>query len=151
MSDLKLNRIYAVHNGWAVEYQQHYNEVLVYLTYVGLFISSDGTILSLGSDFHPNISITTTPKLTKEEAIGVAREELDRYLLDRYSINCSQIQEGYTGEPSGDLMIFPKEDGGSLGYHLVWKISMCKSVAFVDAINREVIRRYLDIEFENTL
>lgn len=124
IGDLKVKRVMRDNKIgiFNVEYQQYYKGIPVYRGEVGVTLSNKSEIASLGNNFYPGINISTTPKITKEEAVEIAQSELKQALK---------------GETS--LYIYP-EIGNKLESYLAWKVPLYFSDVFVDASSGEILK-----------
>ncbi len=132
IEDLEIKRLEESTDGkkWGVDYMQVYNQVPVYRGFVMMSILRDGKMQTLTNQFYPNISIPTTPRLTKEEAEDIALDFVNISREQAYGIDTT-------------LYIYPKKGGSELSYHLAWmvKINMCKDI-FVDAYLGTIVHEY---------
>ena len=75
ISNLELSSVDNGNDEWYVRYQQFYEGIPVHNGRVSLTISDKGEIKSLGSDFYSNIDVDVIPKLSKNDAIKIAKKE----------------------------------------------------------------------------
>ncbi len=110
---------------WDIEYIQTYNGIPVYRGEVGITLSNNSIIKSLGNNFYPDINISIEPKITKEEAIRIAENEV----------------KGYRRVESVELYILPQMKDGKLEYRLTWRTYFKGAYFFIDAVNGEIIHK----------
>ena len=131
LSQLELTRVVEGNLDWGVDYKQLYNEIPVKGGRVGITVSKEGEILVAGSYFYPNISVSTTPEISRDEAIDIAKEKMN--VISPVVQNVS-------------LVIFPHESDDTITYHLTWNVRLFsleplqgKAYA-VDAITGDIIK-----------
>ncbi|MEE8402523.1 MAG: hypothetical protein V3R93_02105, partial [Candidatus Hydrothermarchaeaceae archaeon] len=61
--------------GWYVSYQQLYQGIPVHGGKIGLTLSNKSEVLGFGSTFYSNISLSTTPVISENESIEIAKDE----------------------------------------------------------------------------
>ncbi|MBI1804332.1 MAG: T9SS type A sorting domain-containing protein [Ignavibacteriae bacterium] len=106
--DLAAKRIYADRDTWYAWYSQVYEGIPVEGSSVGFMIlRRNGDFVSLGALRYANVKAPTTPAISSEQAIEIAKRDL----LGRGSHPLST-----------DLVIFPEPQGANFRYHLAWKI-----------------------------
>jgi len=147
--DLELNRLMGPSNDkeWGVEYIQTYNGIPVHQGIVRMSILTNGKMGTLTNQFYPNINVTTTPKLTKEEAIEKAKDELRR----RFNLGDSPLfrEEEQTEKAMKltTLVIFPDKGGSTINYYLTWKVCcLIDQTIFVDAVTGEIVYSYNNLK-----
>lgn len=106
--DLKSIRMEKRKNRWHLNYRQYYKNVPVYHSYLGYTVYKDGTILSLGSDIHPDISIDINPSITESQALQIAKEQFQKL---------SKIDTPNVRKPP-ELTIFPVQNDKGYDYYL---------------------------------
>ncbi|NOZ82976.1 MAG: hypothetical protein GXN98_04080 [Euryarchaeota archaeon] len=109
---------------WIVDYDQYYRGIPVYGGWVRVILNNRSVITDVINNFYPDINISTTPKLSREEAV--------------------EVVASITGESSlrsdiVSLFILPVE---AREYRLAWRVWSAKELAyyFVDAASGEVLR-----------
>ncbi|CEG11647.1 exported hypothetical protein [groundwater metagenome] len=136
-ANLKLKKFDSDNENYYVTYQQYYEDIPVYRGLVGLTIDRYGRILIIGSDFQQRINISTIPKISKGDAIRIAKEDVN------FNDKEDEIKEIF-------LMIIPKEDAG---YTLVWNVFVVTEsplgdqIFFIDAFSGKIIKKHNDIKF----
>jgi Zn-dependent metalloprotease len=94
-----------------VKYIQQYQGLDVLFSYIDLRVSLDGKVSMFGSDYHPGISISTTPAIDLETAKAMALTGLD-------SSFPTQLVEG------GQLYILPLHLESKYDYRLVYNFKV---------------------------
>ncbi len=136
-ANLKLKKFDSDRDNYYVAYQQYYEDIPVYRGLVGLTIDGYGRILIIGSDFQQGINISTIPKISKGDAIRIAKEDVN------FNNKEDKIKEI-------SLMIIPKEDGR---YTLVWNVFVVTEsplgdwIFFIDAFSGKIIKKHNGIKF----
>ncbi len=110
MPDLEFKEARQGSGNWYVTFQQRQQGVPVYGAYVSFTVDPNWNVILMGSDFHPQIDVSTTPVITADIAINLARERL------------VFLPSSVDDQPS--LLIFPKENNGRIEYHLAWKLTL---------------------------
>lgn len=64
-SQIKLRKAETDGTLWFVSYEQSVNNVPVYGTEIGYTVNQNGYVVALGADAYQNVSISTTPQVTK--------------------------------------------------------------------------------------
>ena len=122
------------HQQWHLKYQQTYQGVPVWRSYVSLHIEPSGYIRNIHSSAHPNITISTSPSITSQAAINTVLQDPSAATIDSMLI-----------AESPSLLIYP-EVIDSLIFHLVWKVRrqskqpLTDVTFFVDANSGEIVR-----------
>jgi len=136
--ELKLIKFDSDNENYYINYQQQYKGILVHRNFVGLTIKRNGKISVMGSDFQKGINVSTTPEISKGDAIDIAKKEM----------NFSSIIPG-NEVMSISPVIFPLNDTNNTGkYHLTWKINIITDhpigdwILFIDANSGEIIYKY---------
>lgn len=131
LSNLELSNVDKGNEEWYVSYQQQYKSIPVHNGRVSVTISDKGEIKSLGSDFYPNIDVDAIPKLSKNDALKIAKRDVI------YSTEDDEIV----------LTIFPEMKNETLNYHLTWIVPLTSEnplwgkMFFVDAIDGEIVHQ----------
>jgi Zn-dependent metalloprotease len=142
VSQLNLLRAEFVNNTWYVTYQQYFNNIPVYLAYVDFRIKYDKVIL-FGSDFHPQINVSTIPKLSIQEAIEISKKDIGLNDNDKVV--------------SLALMILPLSQESTYQYRLAYQINLITEkplndwIYFIDAHNGEIIQKYCRTLYYNNV
>lgn len=128
---LKLTRAETDGKLWFVSFSQSKNGVPVYGTEIGYTVNMIGNVVALGADAYQDISVSTTPTVTKSNAEYVAKKafEFDSTVTER---EC-------------ELLIFPKEEKDTTILYLTWKITLFRplplkeTIYFIDAQKGTII------------
>jgi subtilisin-like proprotein convertase family protein len=119
---------------WYLFYEQNYQNLPIYGSYIGLIINN-GNLVLIDSNLHPDISLSTTPRISEKDALKSMK-------------NILKIKDDMEAEKFS-LVVFPKEKESNYEYHLSWMIELpftkdplAKWVSFVDAQNGEVLYTY---------
>jgi Zn-dependent metalloprotease len=124
-SQIKLKKAETDGKMWFVSYIQSVNDVPVYGTEIGYTINQNGEVVTLGADAYQNISIATTPHVTKSNAKSVAKKA--------FSFDSTSTEKGC------ELVIYPKAEKDTTILYLTWKITLFRVhplqeiIYFVDA------------------
>jgi Zn-dependent metalloprotease len=133
--NLNLIKLEKFKDKWIVDYQQFYESIPVFGGHVGLTIDNESKIVLFGSNYYPNISITTTPQISKERYIELAKNEVIFNDTTDFIRNSS-------------LIIFPIESDGKINYHLTWMVELFSVnplgewVFFIDATDGSLLFKY---------
>ncbi len=132
--DLVVSKVTGALGKWAVVFQQRYNGLEVRGGRAHTVFTEGGRLFAAGSDFYPNISISTTPSLSETEAASIAGNDLG-------FVGGSDTFEGAT------LLVLPIENGSAVSYRLVYDVRQHLAEPFglwstlVDAGSGEIVRR----------
>ena len=131
---------------WFVTYQQTYRDLPVEGTEAGYTVDAQGRIVALGADVYPSIDIETTPRVSAEEALDIAKNLFG------------------DGEPETRLLpaliVFPQATKKGTNFLLAWKMELASDKAprdvvyFIDAVTGGLIESYnniRDFEIHGTL
>ena len=117
---------------WYVFYKQYYDGLPVYDSYMSLIII-DGKVVWASTDVHPDISVSTEPKILQEEAQEIVKKELG-------------LKDEFNEAIKTSLIIFPEKTENKIEYHLAWKVetslirdSLGAWTYFIDANTGRVI------------
>lgn len=94
---------------WYVYFHQQHRGVSVYGGAVRLIIRNQN-VTSLGSDFYPEIDVSTKPQITLADATLTAQSDL-------------KLNKEFAAVGS-KLLVFPKAVSGKIQYHLAWQVTM---------------------------
>ncbi len=133
--DLKMVSSRNISNKWFVKYEQYYNGIPVYNSSVGLEALDDGEVQSFESNYRPNISVSTDPKITIDEAVEVAKNTYKKEDADKLQLNENQ------------LIIYPEKKEDSIDYRLAWRFLLADEnidpyldkYFIVDAIDKRIL------------
>lgn len=119
---------------WSVIFNQEYNGLEVRGGRAHAVFTEEGRLFVAGSDFYPNIDISTTPALSEGAAASIAGSDIG-------FVDGSDTFEG------ADLLIQPIVSGNSVEYRLVYDVRQSVAQPFglwsslVDAQTGDIIRR----------
>ena len=144
--NLKLKNIEKLENNWHLEYQQYYQDILVNDNNISFLIDdAEKKVISHSSNFDSDINLSSVePKITKEEAYKIAKEDLNKS-LNNDSANNFDLK-------SSELVIYKNEN--STEYYLAWKLNIFSLSQvlgirdyyyFIDAENGDVISYFKKI------
>jgi hypothetical protein len=136
--DLKLISATQVNNNWSVKFQQYYKGIPIYQATVGLNATANGKITSYTSNYHPQLDVPTTPTISLEQALEIAKRTYDQTPIEKLSAH------DVTG------MIYPEKTPTGLVYHLAWKFFLAgdrpnpdlDKYFIIDAVTEEVLLSY---------
>lgn len=140
VSELKLSRVYEDWNSFDPEYQQYYKGVPVEQGRVRTIVYKDDSIGYLSNHFYPNISISTTPKITEDEAISIAK--------DYFTTRNPGVEASLVILPSDYIELGKVEKSDTLRYYLAWKVKFHEKTIYVDAENGDVLFEYENLRIE---
>jgi len=115
---------------FVVEYQQYYRGIPIYRGEVGITLSNNSVISSVGNNFYPGINISTRPKITKEEAFEIAEK------LDNESMTANVTSKTLDNTV---LYIVPKTENGDINYYLTWYVPTFTTFYFINAEDGAVV------------
>ncbi len=109
-AQMKLSKAETDGKMWFVSYAQVFNSVPIYGTEIGYTINQKGDVVTLGADAYPNISISTSPSITKSAAESVAQKAFgfDSTVVEKECV----------------LIIYPKEEKDTTNLYLAWKVTL---------------------------
>ncbi|MCP4548370.1 MAG: T9SS type A sorting domain-containing protein, partial [bacterium] len=141
-ADLRLTETPHALGKWAAHFQQTYQGLDVWNSKVRLVFSDAGDLMLMGSDFHSEINLETSPHYGLDRAKEIARMALP------YDRTTDSV------EAEGTLLVLPVAvTAEQAEYHLVWRVRVHTDaplgnwVTHVDAHTGEIIWRYNDIHF----
>jgi len=118
-----------------MQYQQYKDGLPVEFSYARVHVTGNGEVSGYQGKFEPEISVNTTPGISREAAVMAAIADAGRQL------NISAAQ----------LVIFPDEKDGA--HKLAWKIRGRGKglwVYYVNAADGTVLMKYDDLRYVNT-
>ncbi len=136
--DLKILSAEQRRGKWYVKFQQMYQGIPVYQSNVSFIATDEGRIQTYGSSYRPDITVSTTPRLSVKDAADAARKTYDLKtvpsLLDR----------------EGELIIFPEETEIAGYLPLAWKFLVftenrdpeVEKIFIVDALTGQVLKSW---------
>ncbi len=139
ISNLKLNSIEKLENNWHLEYRQYHKNILVNDSNISFLIDdAEKKVISHSSNFDSDINLSSVePKISKEEAYEIAKEDLNES-LDNDGNNNFDLK-------NSELTVYKKVNKNSAEYFLTWKLNIfslepfCDYHYFVDAENGKVV------------
>ncbi len=137
LSSLKLSRVQGDWNEFQSWYSQYYNDIPVELGIVRVSIRKDGVINYLSNHFYPDISISTTPVISKNESIAIAK--------DYFTSRNPGVDVSLVILPSDYIELGKVEKSDTLRYYLTWKVKFHEKTIYVDAKSGDVIFEYGNI------
>ena len=106
---LKLNFIRQRDNIWYIKFDLLYKNIPVWNGSVGLVADSEGVINQYSSNYDPAIDALTTPEITLDEAVKIAKTTYDTVTVNTFFAHRSE------------LVIYPESRDNEIEYHLAWK------------------------------
>jgi hypothetical protein len=116
-------------------FKQLYKGINIYGGGIQFRFDETGSLLLIGGDTYPGITISPYPSISKKEAEGIARQELGAF-------------DGKKRIGDMELFVLPMPLGNELEYVLVWQVPVFadstgrSTLIFVDANNGEIILAY---------
>ncbi len=129
IADLKLKRVYEDKFGFIIEYEQLYKGIPVYRGEVRITLGKN-IFEGIGNNFYPDINISTTPKITREEAVRVAVQNT------KLNLTANQTSEITN---STYLYIVPISNENKTVYHLTWRVTFKGAYFFIDAYDGKIV------------
>ncbi len=127
MTQLKFKKV----DDWMVDYEQYYGGIPVYGGEVRVVMNGKGVVKTINNNFYPDIDISTTPKITKEEAVEIVTSKTEENLSSADATR--RIDKTV-------LYILPEAKDEGLAYYLTWRVPTHSALYFVDALNGDVLR-----------
>ncbi len=124
----------------AVIFQQMYKGIKVFGGRVHLVFTEEGRLFEFGSDAYPGIDISTTPALSEEDALEIAKDDI--------WFNEATDQVTYR-----EFLILPVEIEGRMSYRLAYRFDLNmldpfgRWATYVDANSGEILWRENQIRF----
>jgi len=112
------------------EFQQTVKGVPVEYAIVEMSFSEDGTLLSVRNGYQPFLSVGTTPSLTEDRALAIARNHLGAMTTEE--------------RPRIELVVFPAASEPNRKYFLAWKVVTPEHLVVIDAIDGSIIESRRD-------
>jgi len=119
---------------WYVSFDQFYKGVPVHNGNFGFTLNSDGNIISIGSDGHPDLDLSVTPQRNVAELVESTKSRFDVENADSLEI---------LSEP--ELLIYPEKLEDKINYHLAYKIELHDKMSgdrrryFIEAKNARIL------------
>ena len=132
---------------WYTDFQQTYSGLDVVGGRVHVRVKDDGTVTAFGSDFYPNIAISTSPAISTESAL----------LLAKGAVSFDESRDNVV---SSRLVVLPMVRSGEPAYYLAYetllKIAMDPASGrepavwrlYVDASSGDILKRQNEIRFD---
>ncbi len=148
--ELRLWRVLEDYNSFDVYYQQYYQNLTVEGARVSVLIHKEGVISVIGNGFEPNITISTTPTVSKEEAVEIAKKS--------YSPMAPNLSTA-KNYPVVELVVLPQryiemklQSSEEPKQYLAWKVKFLEETIYVDAHTGKILHRRgnIAIEVSNT-
>jgi len=114
-------------------FQQIYNGIPVWLKGIGVSLDKDHDIREIDANLVPTPDIDTTPLVTADEALAIAKKDLEI------------PPDARTWPPKMELFIFPINNREP---KLAYNVEIEDWVYFVDAKDRSIINKFLNVQFE---
>jgi len=131
LSKLKLSRIYEDGSDFSVTYYQYYNDIPVEDARVTVSIRKDGMRVTFSNFFYPDINISTTPTISKDEAITKAK--------NYFATRNSGVEASLVIIPTDRIELGKLNKSPTLRYHLAWKVKFHEKTIYVDAYNGNIL------------
>ena len=136
--DLKLVSAKKINKRWYVKYGQYYKGIPVHNATVGLDSSENGRVGAYAANYHPDIKVSTKPKVNLEDATNKA---IKTYKEKNYSK--LKMKDDI-------LIIYPEKVEDKIIYHLAWKFMIVgeeldpeiEKYFIVDALDGKIIQSY---------
>ncbi|MGD9402047.1 MAG: FlgD immunoglobulin-like domain containing protein, partial [bacterium] len=138
-----LHHVSSEHHGgrWYTDYQQVHDGLEVIGGRVHVRIKDDGLVTMFGSDFYPNVDISTAPGLSEAAGVGIAKDAV------AFDMITDEVL-------SSRLVILPAVRGDEATYHLAYEVRLRVQdgpaiwKTYVDAGTGEVLRRINEIRYD---
>ncbi len=123
---------------WAVNFRQVHEGLLVIGGRADVCMTDDGKIFVIGSDYYPDIDVSTSPTLSLAQARQIASTDLGVPTTD-------------APRHDAEMRVLPVHDGSDVTYHLVWEVAhnttdpVGRWISFVDAHDATVRWRYNEV------
>ncbi len=127
MAELKFKKV----DDWMVDYEQYYGGIPVYRGEVRVVMNGKGVVKTINNNFYPDINISTTPKITREEAVDIVTSKTEENL----TVNETQRRINKT-----ILYVFPESNNNSINYHLTWRVPTHTALYFIDARDGSIVQ-----------
>jgi Zn-dependent metalloprotease len=151
VNQLELRRAENLDGKWYVSYCQIHDGIPVLFSEIELRLSASGNVMMFGSDFHPNIQVSTAPALSWPAAQEAAAQGVN-------------VGEWHSTEPA--LCVLPINKGDRFDYHLAYRcefsvaeppgrvgespvepLTAGRWVSYVDAHNGEILWRFNRVRY----
>jgi len=106
---LKLRRARKAGKFWVATFVQHYQNIPVYRSKVGVVVLENGKVVSVGSNFDKTIALDIKPVVTFDQAVAAAAASL------------KLKQPGALRTERKELMIYPRSKKDKERYSLAWR------------------------------
>lgn len=133
--DIRPTRVAHLKDKWNVSFSQYVSGIRVEGAECSILFTRDGVVRLFGSNLYPNVRLSVTPTISRDEAILVARRDV-------------ACRENEPSRSDAMLAILPDREGGQFLYALAWEVTTtCECpykrswLHYVDASSGVVIRR----------
>ncbi len=129
---------------WAVVYPEMYRGLRVYGGRAHVVMTEEGRIYAAGSDFHPDLSISTSPSFPAAEATAIAGQDLS-------------FLDGRDRVEESELLVYPERGEEKFTYRLAWRVvletedPLGRWESWVDAQSGELFARKNLYEFTDVV
>lgn len=137
-ANLRLKSAKKVREKWYAKFQQYFKGVPVYKATVGLDASKKGKMSTYAANYHPNIDVSTSPKISLEKAVEIAKETYSKKIQQ-------ELKKKYSSK-----IIYPKKENKKIDYRLAWKFLIkvkrpdpeIEKYFIIDAIDGKILFTY---------
>ena len=145
-TELRSTGLFADENARTYQFQQYYNDILVFGSMFVVTVNHDWKPDYFIADYTPiTEGMSTVPTLTMQEACDVVENSHDNVIM-----------YNYIDEENGNLFIYGDENGSHLVWHVFLELTEDTEYleaktydAFVDAHNGDLVHLYRDWIIEN--
>lgn len=138
VGNLKLTSAKKIRDNWYAKYKQYYKGIPVHESIVSLEADVKGKVSSYSSNYQPDIDVPTTPVVTVEKAVEIAKGTYNKRVAARLA------------EKDAELIVYPTEIEGKMKYYLAWKFMLApeepnpdlEKYFVIDAIEGKIISSY---------
>jgi Zn-dependent metalloprotease len=130
-TDLGLSDVDSDWNSYTTVYYQNFNGIPIVRGRVVVSIRKDGYLRTISNRFYPDITISTTPQVTEDEAIEIAKH----YFPPRNP----GIDVSLVILPSDYIEWGSQEKSDALTLYLAWKVKFHLKTIYVDAETGNVL------------
>ena len=149
--ELRLWRVLEDYNSFDVYYQQYYQNLTVEGARVSVLIHKEGVISVIGNGFEPNITISTAPNITREEAVEIAKKSYSPMAPNLSTAKNYPVVE-LVVLPQRYIELYSLQNSEEPKQYLAWKVKFLEETIYVDAHTGEILHRRgnIAIEVSNT-
>jgi hypothetical protein len=126
---------------WYTDYQQTYGDLDVIGGRVHVRLMENGRLTAFGSDFYPDISVSTVPSLSNDDAILLGMNDAD------FNPSTDRVL-------SSRLVVLPISRGDNAAYHLAYEVRLRVEQGpaiwriYLDAHDGDVLRKTNEIYYD---